>query len=389
VLASGEALGRELAARFQAILGHRGIELHNLYGPAEAAVDVTWWPCAAGDARPVPIGRPLANVSIHLLDRHLRPVPLGGAGELHIGGVQVARGYLGRPELTAERFIPDPFAAEAGGRLYRTGDLVRHRPGGELEFLGRLDHQIKFWGARIELGEIEHALASHESVREAVVLARKVAGTVRLVAYVVPSAAAAPAALAAPAAPGESAPETQALRAHLLGKLPRTMIPSSWVFLPSLPLSPSGKVDRRELPEPLEEQATTAGAAPVTAAEKTLAAIWSQLLGRRDIGIHDNFFTLGGDSIIGIQILSRAAQAGLKLTPRQIFRHPTIAELAAAAEPIAVDTAAREPGSAAAAAPLVAGEEGSAATEFPESGLSARDLQKLMSKLVQREQGPA
>ncbi|HEX3526557.1 MAG TPA: amino acid adenylation domain-containing protein, partial [Thermoanaerobaculia bacterium] len=360
VFLSGEALGRELAARFQASLGRLGIELHNLYGPAEAAVEVSWWPCPAeGDTRPVPIGRSIGNVRLHVLDRHLRPVPVGGAGELHIAGVQVARGYLGRPELTAERFIPDPFAAE-GGRLYRTGDLVRHRASGELEFLGRLDHQVKLGGVRIELGEIEHALAGHEAVREAVVLARSLAGKIRLVAYVAPVI-----------------PDSTVLREHLLGKLPATMIPSSWVFLPSLPLSPSGKVDRKALPEPFEEPAATSWAAPVTAAEKALAEIWSQVLGREDIGIHDNFFALGGDSIIGIQILSRAAQAGLKLTPRQIFRHPTISELAAAAEPIEVQAAEPEP---------VPAEDPSAA-EFAESGLSERDLQKLMSQLVQREQG--
>ncbi|MDP9121888.1 MAG: amino acid adenylation domain-containing protein, partial [Acidobacteriota bacterium] len=389
VMVSGEALGRELAARFQASLGRLGIELHNLYGPAEAAVDVTWWPCTAeDDPRPVPIGRPIANVRIHLLDRNLRPVPLGSAGELSIGGVQVARGYLGRPELTAERFIPDPFAAGAGGRLYRTGDLARHRSGGELEFLGRIDQQIKLWGVRIELGEIEHALAGHEAVREAVVLARGVAGKVRLVAYVVPV---------------EGAPDAAALRAHLLGQLPGTSIPSAWVFLPRLPLSPSGKVDRKALPEPEEEAVSTAYAAPETAAERALAAIWSQVLGREAIGVHDNFFAVGGDSIKGIQVLSRASQVGLRLTPRQIFRHPTISELALAAEPIEAEAAAQEPvaGDAqpgapappapmtpmAPMAPMAPSEERPAGIDSSESGLSERDLQKLLSKLVQGEPG--
>jgi amino acid adenylation domain-containing protein len=375
VFLSGEALSRELAARFQASLGRLGIELHNLYGPAEAAVEVSWWPCAAeAGVRPVPVGRPIDNVRLHVLDRHLRPVPIGVAGELHIGGVQVARGYLGRPELTAERFIPDPFAAGSsgsrGGRLYRTGDLARHRPGGELEFLGRLDHQVKLGGVRIELGEIEHALAGHEAVREAVVVTQSTAGKIRLVAYVVP---------ATPAMPGDGEPDAAALRAHLLGKLPATMIPAAWVFLPSLPLSPSGKVDRKALPEPFEEPVATSGAAPVTEAEKALAGIWCQVLGREDIGIHDNFFALGGDSIVGIQILSRAAQAGLRLTPRQIFRHPTIAELAAEAERIEVlpaESAEPEP---------VPGEDGSAGIDISASGLSEDDLQKLMSNLFQAE----
>jgi amino acid adenylation domain-containing protein len=385
VLASGEALGRDLAARFAAVLGRWGVELHNLYGPAEAAVEVTWWPCAAGDARPVAIGRPLANVRIHLLDRRLRPVPLGAAGELHIGGTQVGRGYLGRPELTAERFVPDPFAAEPGGRLYRTGDLARHRPGGEIEFLGRLDHQVKLFGVRIELGEIEHALASHPAVREAVVVARPVAGTPRLVAYVVP-ASAAPAAGTGTAAgtaatPPPGALDAATLRAHLLGKLPTTLIPSSWVFLPSLPLSPSGKVDRRALAAAGGDEPLPAPwAPPASAAEKALAAIWCQLLRRPAIGIHDNFFALGGDSITGIELLSRAAQAGIRLTPRLIFRHPTIAELAAAAEAEPAAIAPTPP-------PPPPREDLPPATDFPESGLSARDLQKLMGQLVEREQG--
>jgi amino acid adenylation domain-containing protein len=370
VFLSGEAVSRELASRFHASLGRFGVELHNLYGPAEAAVEVSWWPCTAEDgARPVPIGRPVDNVRLHVLDRHVRPVPMGCAGELCIAGVQVARGYLGRPDLTAGRFLPDPFSTEPGGRLYRTGDLARHRASGELEFLGRLDHQVKLGGVRIELGEIEHALASHEAVREAVVLARNLLGKIRLVAYVVP----------APPEASEGVLDAAALRAHLLGKLPVTMIPSSWVFLPSLPLSPSGKVDRRALPEPAEDMVATAWAAPATAAEKALAEIWSEVLGRDGIGIHDNFFALGGDSILGIQILSRAAQAGLKLSPRQIFRHPTIAELAAVAEPIEIVTAEPEQASP---------EEGGADdTDFSESGLSEHDLQKLMSKLVQKEQG--
>ena len=367
VFLSGEALGRELACRFQASLGRLGVELHNLYGPAEAAVEVSWWPCTdEGDARPVPIGRPIDNVQLYVLDRHLRPVPLGGTGELHIGGVQVARGYLGRPELSAERFVPDPFAVEPGGRLYRTGDLARHRAGGELEFLGRLDHQVKLGGVRIELGEIEHALAGHPAVREAVVLARGASGALRLVAYVVPASL------------GEGEAGAAALRAHLLATLPAPMVPSAWVFLPSLPLSPSGKVDRKALPEPVEEPVATAFSAPVTAAEKALVEVWSQVLGRDGIGIHDNFFALGGDSIRGIQILARAAQAGLKLEPRQIFRHPTIAELAAAAEGGAREAAVEEP-----PAP---GEEG-AADELSASGLSARDLEKLLGRLAEREQG--
>ncbi|HSK77455.1 MAG TPA: amino acid adenylation domain-containing protein, partial [Thermoanaerobaculia bacterium] len=321
VIVSGEILPRELAGRFHESLGQRGAELHNLYGPTEAAVDVTWWPCpASADSRPVPIGRPIDNTRVVVLDRALQPVAAGVVGELCIGGVQVARGYLSLPGLTAERFIPDPFAGpeEAGGRLYRTGDLVRHRTGSEMEFLGRLDHQVKVRGVRVELGEIEVALAEHPAVREAVVLARGATTETRLAAYVVPV--------------GEAAPAAEELRAHLQARLPETMIPGAWVFLPCLPLSPSGKVDRLALPEPDLAAISTPFVAPRTAAEETLAAIWRDVLRREQVGIHDNFFALGGDSILGIQILSRAAQSGLALTPRQIFRYPTIFALASVAE---------------------------------------------------------
>jgi amino acid adenylation domain-containing protein len=365
VVVSGEALSPDLAARFQASLGQLGVELHNLYGPTEAAVDVTWWACPAAEgARPVPIGRPIDNTRVTVADRALRPVPIGVAGELCIGGVQVARGYLGRPGLTAERFIPDPFGGSAGGRLYRTGDLVRHRPGGELEFLGRIDHQVKVSGVRIELGEIEAALAAHAAVREAVVLAHGNAGKTRLVAYVVPVGGR-----------GET-PASAELCAHLAARLPQAMIPGAWVFLPALPLSPSGKVDRKALPEPDRETVATAFVAPRTAAEETLAAIWREVLERDRIGVHDNFFALGGDSILGIQILSRAAQSGLLLTPRQIFRHPTVAELAAVAER----------SEAAAAAP---GPEPEADDGFAAAGLSDRDVRKLMKNLGRAERRSA
>jgi amino acid adenylation domain-containing protein len=366
VVVSGEALPHELAVRFEERLGRLGVELHNLYGPTEAAVDVTWWPCPAEtEARPVPIGRPIHNTRVVLLDRALRPVPAGVAGELCIGGVQVGRGYLRRPDLTAERFVPDPFAVEpeeVGGRLYRTGDLVRHRPGGELEFLGRLDHQVKVRGVRIELGEVEAALAGHPAVREVVVAVAGEAGEARLAAWVVP--------------PGET-PAVDELRAYLQVRLPETMIPSAWVFLPRLPLSPSGKVDRRALPAPDLAAVATPFVAPRTDGEEILAAIWREVLRREQVGIHDNFFALGGDSILGIQILSRAAQRGLVLTPRQIFRHPTVAELAAVVGRAADDSGAAAPPAEAAAA------------DFTESGLSERDLQKLMKKLGQAERGIA
>ncbi|HEY4565049.1 MAG TPA: amino acid adenylation domain-containing protein, partial [Thermoanaerobaculia bacterium] len=262
VIASGEALPAELRDRFFQRLP-AGVELHNLYGPTEAAVDVTCEPCVAGsDGAGVAIGRPVANTRIHVLDREMRPVPVGASGELCIGGVQVARGYLSRPELTAERFVPDSRGEEPGRRLYKTGDLARHLPDGRIEYLGRLDHQVKVRGFRIELGEIEAALNRQPGVRESVVVAREdVPGDVRLVAYVVPAAGASP----APAG----------LRAAAQESLPAYMVPADFVFLDSLPTTPNGKLDRRALPSPSRGRPdTTAGfVAPRTPVEETLASI--------------------------------------------------------------------------------------------------------------------
>ena len=235
VICSGEALPYDLQERFFARLN---AELHNLYGPTEAAVDVTHWQCQReGDSRLVPIGRPVANTQLYILDPYMQPVPIGVAGELHIGGVQVARGYLNRPELTAEKFIPDPFSDHPEARLYKTGDLVRYLPDGNIEFLGRLDFQVKMRGFRIELGEIEAVLSQHPAVGEVVVLAREdVPGDKRLVAYVVPRPA--PALL------------VTELRDYSKEKLPDYMVPAAFIQLDALPLTPSGKVDRRSLPPP-------------------------------------------------------------------------------------------------------------------------------------------
>ncbi len=320
VIASGEALPYELQRRFF----HRlGAGLHNLYGPTEAAVDVTYWACEAEGRRGVvPIGRPVANTRIHLLDADLRPVPVGVPGELYIGGVQVARGYLGRPELTAERFTPDPFSAEPGARFYRTGDLARYLPDGAIDFLGRIDHQVKLRGLRIELGEIEAALAAHPSVREAVVLARAgdsdVLGAVSLVAYVT----------GAEPAPAE-------LRALLARSLPDYMIPAAWVVLGEMPLSPNGKVDRKALSRIAPERTATEPAekvAPRTEMECGLAALWSEALGVSpdSIGIHDNFFGLGGNSITGAILINRLQQVlGEIVHVVAIFDSPTVASMAA------------------------------------------------------------
>ncbi|HVR11133.1 MAG TPA: amino acid adenylation domain-containing protein, partial [Thermoanaerobaculia bacterium] len=314
----GEALfGESLAAWRNR---HPRVRIVNEYGPTEAVVGCAAYEVPAGKPAggPVPIGKPVANTWIFLLDRALRPVPAGVTAELYIGGDGVARGYLGRPELTAERFVPDPCSGEPGARLYRSGDLARHRPDGTLEYLGRQDHQVKVRGFRIELGEIEAALRRLEAVKEAVVMLRQdEAGRDRLVAYVV-------AAEAAAAAPEE-------LRSRLTETLPDYMVPALFVPLAELPLTANGKVDRKRLPEPTAARPEGGRAAqtPASDAERKLAAIWSEVLGVQPIGLDDNFFALGGDSILGLQIASRARRAGLKVATRQVLEHPTIAALAA------------------------------------------------------------
>ncbi|HEY4938771.1 MAG TPA: condensation domain-containing protein, partial [Actinomycetota bacterium] len=262
-----------------------------------------------------------AGTSLYLLDAALEPVPLGVAGELFIGGAGVARGYHGRPELTAERFVPDAFAGRRGApgaRLYRTGDLVRRDGRGRLEFLGRIDHQVKIRGFRIELGEIEAALAQRPEIGNAVVVAREdEPGHKRLVAYLVPAA-------------GAQLPDTADLRAFLAQSLPDYMVPSAFVTLDELPLSPNGKLDRKALPAPDPGAAHAGGyVAPRTDAEWTLAGIWSEVLGVAQVGVEDNFFELGGDSILSIQVVSRARAAGLSLMPRDLFLHQSVASLAA------------------------------------------------------------
>jgi amino acid adenylation domain-containing protein len=311
VIASGEALTPELRRRFFDRLP--GLELHNLYGPTEASIDVTSWACAVDQEGAVPIGGPIANTRAYVLDASGEPVPEGVPGELHLAGAGLARGYLGRAELTAERFVPDPFGAQPGGRLYRTGDLARWRSDGSLEFTGRVDHQVKLRGFRIELGEIESVLLEHEGVSEAAVLARSDAGgEQRLVAYVVGT--------------GDTAPERESLRAHLQERLPEYMIPSVWVDLERLPLTSSGKVDRKALPAPggARPDLREAYVAPRSDEEEELAGIWAELLGLDRVGVHDNFFELGGDSIQSIQVVARAGRAGLRVTPAQVFQYPTV-----------------------------------------------------------------
>ncbi|MGQ6659117.1 amino acid adenylation domain-containing protein, partial [Serratia sp. IR-2025] len=315
VMCSGEALPAALVAEFYRRLPQA--ELHNLYGPTEAAVDVTAWHCSReADRVSVPIGRPIANTRIYLLDDHGQPVPLGAVGELYIGGVQVARGYLNRPELTAERFLSDPFAP--GGRMYRTGDVARYLANGDIEYLGRNDQQVKIRGFRIECGEIEAVLATHPAVREAVVDARAVGDDKRLVAWVVPAADVAEETLAG------------ALRQHVSAALPDYMVPSAWVVVAALPLSPNGKLDRRALPEPQGTQSQAAYEAPQGEHETLLAGIWRELLNVEQVGRHDNFFELGGHSLLAVKLMAQLRRAGLAANVQTLFSTPTLAALAQA-----------------------------------------------------------
>jgi amino acid adenylation domain-containing protein/thioester reductase-like protein len=316
VICSGEALPFELQERFFARLS---AELHNLYGPTEASVDVTFWACEReSERRLVPIGRPIANTQIYILDSRLAPVPVGVPGELHIGGIGLARGYLSRPDLTAEKFIPDPFANAVGTRLYKTGDLARWLPDGNIEFLGRIDHQVKIRGFRIELEEIEAILSQHPAVASAVVLAQdNEADNKRLVAYVVPQP--------------EQALTSSALRGFLKEKLPDYMVPSAFVLLEALPLSPNGKVNRQALPLPALARPSLEQpfVAPRTPTEKTLAGIWAEVLGIERVGIHDDFFELGGHSLLTTQVAFRTRQAFQAEFPLHcLFEAPTVSGLA-------------------------------------------------------------
>jgi amino acid adenylation domain-containing protein/non-ribosomal peptide synthase protein (TIGR01720 family) len=324
VVSGGDVVTAEVARRWGA--GRRFV---NAYGPTETTVCAT----LSVDPRPagerVPIGRPLPNLTTYVLDGGLRPVPVGVPGELFVGGIAVARGYLGLPATTAERFLPDPWSGEPGARLYRSGDVVRWRADGELEFVGRADRQVKLRGFRIELGEVEAALAALPGVREAAAVVHESApGARRLVAYV---------------AAGEDA-TADGLRTALRATLPEYMVPPAVVLLGALPRTPTGKLDRRALPAP-EPAASAPGedAAPQTRAEEVLARIWAEVLGRERVGIHENFFELGGDSILSIQVIVRAAREGVRLALRQVFQHQSVAELAAAAETAAPVVAEQGP----------------------------------------------
>jgi amino acid adenylation domain-containing protein len=318
MLCGGEALPKELATQLLA----KGGELWNMYGPTETTI----WSSAAlvtRDDAAINIGQPIANTQLYILDPHLQPVPMGVTGELHIGGLGLARGYRNRAELTAERFIPDPFSGEPGARLYKTGDVARLRAKGQIEVLGRLDHQVKIRGFRIELGEIEARISEFPRVKEVVVTAREdVPGRKQLIAYLVLHPA------------SESTPIVSELRPFLESKLPDYMIPAFFEELASLPRTPNGKINRKALPAPKTQAAVSNRpyVAPRTPVEVKLTEIWAGVLGRERVGIEDNIFEIGGDSLLIFRIAARANEAGLPITIRQFFQHRTIADLVAQLE---------------------------------------------------------
>jgi len=319
--------------------------LLNMYGPTETAIEVSLWEGSAGrPAGPPSIGRPQANVQLWVADAWGSPAPVGVPGELLIGGVQLARGYAGRADLTAERFIPDPWGPQLGGRLYRTGDLARLLPDGNVDVLGRVDFQVKVRGIRIELGEIEAVLAGHPAVRENVVVARRDGGDAWLVAYVVTA---------------DEDLDTGALRDHLERRLPAAMIPSAFVRLPALPLNRHGKVDRAALPAP--ELAAGRGVAPRDAVERELAVLWEDLLGVSGVATGDDFFALGGHSLLAVRLMARLRRRfAVDLPLATLFAAPTLEKLARRLR----DGGVTGDGGAPAASPLVALQAGGSQPPF-------------------------
>ena len=294
--------------------------LQNQYGPTETHV-VSWftlqgypenWPELP------PIGKPIADTQIHILDKRLQPVPIGVIGEIHIGGLSLARGYVGDPQHTSEKFIPNPFSREKGARLYKTGDLARYLPDGNIQFLGRVDHQVKIRGYRIELGEIEAVLSRHQGIKDVVVsVSEETSGDKRLVAYVIPKEG--------------KTPQNNELNEFLKKNLPEYMIPSFFVMMDAFPLTPSGKVSRRGLksPKKIKRDGEIPLAAPRTPTEAEMTTIWMDVLGVGQIGIHDNFFHLGGHSLLATRIISRLkATFQVDFPLRILFESPTIAEIA-------------------------------------------------------------
>ncbi len=315
VICSGETLSYNLQTKF--FNKFKSIQLHNLYGPTEASIDVSSWVCnLESDLQTVPIGKPIWNTSLYILDQNLNPVPRGVVGELYIGGISLAHGYLNIPDLTAEKFIPDPYSNIVNSRMYKTGDAVKLLPNNSIEFIERLDNQVKIRGFRIELGEIEKVLNSNELISKSLVIAidNEIGGK-KLVAYLVAD---------------KSKITKTDLREHIKEYLPEYMVPASFVFLDEFPLTPNGKINRKALPKPeiTREDVSTEFIAPSTEKEIILADIVKELLKIEKIGVEDNFFELGGDSIVGIQLIAKANQAGLRLTPKDLFLYPNIRSLA-------------------------------------------------------------
>jgi amino acid adenylation domain-containing protein len=314
VVCSGEVLPFDLQEKFFNLLP---AQLHNLYGPTEAAVDVTHYTCQRNGGREiVPIGRPVANTLIYVLDQQLQPVPVGVSGELYIGGVQLGPGYYNRPELTKEKFLSNPFSTQPG-RMYRTGDLARYLPDGNIEYLGRMDDQVKIRGFRVELGEIESVLDSHPEVRQNVVVAREDrAGDKRLVAYFVPTA--------------NQVPESEELRSLLKQRLPDYMVPTDYVALNELPILPNGKIDRKALPGPVRKGEDDGYIAPRDEFERYLCEAWATVLGLKTVGIRDNFFELGGHSLLAVQLWSRVQEIlpGEQLPLSVLLEAPTVERFA-------------------------------------------------------------
>ena len=330
VVVGGESAALNVLAKWQTVAPPH-VHWLNTYGPTEATVTTTVYdqasrPLTEGELSEIPIGRPIAGAQVYVLNRNLDPVPIGVAGELHISGAGLARGYLNRAEQTSESFIPNPFSNEAGARLYKTGDLCRYLPDGNIEFLARNDHQVKIRGFRVEMGEIESVLGQHPGVREAVVLAREnnpgdPSGSLnpskRLAAYVVLAK--------------EKACTTSELRNFLKQKLPEYMVPVDFVLLDSLPLTPNGKLDRKRLPAPegIRPDSIESFVAPRTPIEEALVAIWAKLLGINQVGIRDNFFELGGHSLLAVRLFSEIEKAFNKRPPlASLFQEATIESLA-------------------------------------------------------------
>ncbi|MGH9762235.1 MAG: non-ribosomal peptide synthetase, partial [Blastocatellia bacterium] len=318
--AGAEALSADIVERARELLP--GVEIANSYGPTEATIACAFYKIGrsiesrAIESKAIPIGRAISNLQVYVLDTGTRFVPTGAVGEIHTGGHGLAWGYLNRPDLTAERFVPNPYSGTPGERLYKTGDVGRCLPDGNVEFAGRTDNQVKVHGFRVELEEIESVLRRHPGIRDAVVIGRQDGGRVNgLIGCIVPSH-------------GYDF-DSDDYQSYLRDRVPDYMVPSIFLRLEELPLTASGKIDRKvllsgDVPQIGNEPAY---APPVTKVQKQLAEVWTEALGVEKVGITDNFFALGGDSIISIQVVSRARQAGLDITHKQVFQHPTIAEL--------------------------------------------------------------